>query len=167
MGGHTPLQALRVSDSFRCSKRLLAQGQLSMTEEVVGCGRLERWSLLITMSLPITQTGFRPVILKCAAWILEHCWIPPPLCPMPGSWLQPRHGWGVETLGTSEKHSQLESQTLHMAQLHRRLAEWGMWAGITRSLVRFLKAAARVDLTRPQYSPAAHISADWVMPLLK
>lgn len=43
--------------------------------DVVGCGRLERWSLLITMSLPITQTGFRPVILKCAAWILEHCWI--------------------------------------------------------------------------------------------
>lgn len=31
--------------------------------EVVGCGRLERWSLHITMSLPITQTGFRPASL--------------------------------------------------------------------------------------------------------
>lgn len=44
-----------------------AEHEREVEVEVVGCARLERWSLLITMSLPITQTGLRPVILKCAA----------------------------------------------------------------------------------------------------
>lgn len=46
---------------------MAAEHEREVEVEVVGCARLERWSLLITMSLPITQTGLRPVILKCAA----------------------------------------------------------------------------------------------------
>lgn len=33
---------------------MAAEHEREVEVEVVGCGRLERWSLLITMSLPIT-----------------------------------------------------------------------------------------------------------------
>lgn len=70
---------MKGSDPFRNSTSWLVQWQPSMKESVSGSGGLwqirVRWSLLITMSLPITSAGFRPVSLKCAPWVLEHYWI--------------------------------------------------------------------------------------------